>query len=163
MNRDYVIFSGLLIPVIILQIYFVPLISIDLVSPNLLAILLTYFTLKKGQIPGMILGFACGFLYDLISSQLIGSSMFSLTLAAFITGFFYSEIRIESFVKTGRFPLGCTIFSIIHIFVYSFLTAFDMNLKILDLVIRMTILPAVYTAVLALIISSFFPKKYLTI
>lgn len=163
MNKDYTLFGLLLFPVLIVQIYIVPFISIEQIAPNLPVILLTFYTLKKGQVPGALLAFITGFFYDLISAQLIGSSMFSLTLAAFVTGYLYTEIRAESFVKTGRFPLGCTLFAILHIFVYSLLTAFDMNMKILDLVIRMTILPAVYTAVIAMIVSSFFPKKYLTV
>ncbi len=66
---------------IVLQLTLIPLISFDFILPDILLIVLVYFTLLKGQLFGTVYGFILGFLFDIFSGGLIGSAMFSKTLA----------------------------------------------------------------------------------
>ncbi|MCC6548790.1 MAG: rod shape-determining protein MreD [Ignavibacteriaceae bacterium] len=152
-----------MIPIIIVQIYILPLIEVASVAPDLLAIYVLYTVLRFGQIPGMFFGAYTGFVMDLVSFQLLGGAMFSLTLSAFILGYFYSEIRSESFVKSGRFIYLTVFFAFINNLTYTLLTAYEVNFTVADLTLTLTLLPAVYTAVFTSVISVFFPKRYLTI
>ena len=83
MLKKFLIPIILFIPVVALQLGVVPYISINNIIPDLLVILLVYFSIKYGQIYGAVLGFFFGFLYDMFSGGVIGSSMFSMTLAGF--------------------------------------------------------------------------------
>ncbi|KAB2837759.1 MAG: rod shape-determining protein MreD, partial [Melioribacteraceae bacterium] len=55
------------IPLAALQLTVVPLISVDFVVPDLIVILIVFFTLRNGQIYGSLLGFILGLLFDLAS------------------------------------------------------------------------------------------------
>ena len=83
------------VPLAIIQLVIVPLISISNIAPNLVFILITYFTLKHGQVYGTILGFILGFLLDIISGGLIGAFMFSFTVSSFVVGYFYGENKMD--------------------------------------------------------------------
>lgn len=163
MNREYYFHFLFIIPVLIVQVYILPLIEISGVTPDLLAIYVLYVVLRFGQIPGMFFGSYTGLMMDIVSFQLLGGAMFSLTLTGFVLGYFYSEIRSESFVKSGRFIYLTVLFSFINNLTYTLLTAYDVNLTVADLTLYMTFLPAIYTAVFTSIISVFFPKRYLTV
>lgn len=163
MNRELLYHFVIILPVLVVQIYILPLIEIAGAAPDLLAIYVLYIVLRFGQISGIFFAAYTGFLYDLVSFQLLGGSMFSLTLSAFILGYFYSEIRAESFVKSGRFIYLTVLFAFIHNLTYTLLTAYEVSLTLADLVLKMTFLPAVYTAVLSSVISVFFPKRYMTV
>jgi rod shape-determining protein MreD len=56
----YIIAIILFFPLLLLQSTLVPLISIVGVIPDLILILLVYFTLRMGQIHGTVLGFTYG-------------------------------------------------------------------------------------------------------
>ncbi|MCK6612940.1 MAG: rod shape-determining protein MreD [Ignavibacteriaceae bacterium] len=163
MNKEYYLHFLLILPVIVIQIYVLPLLEIAGIAPDLIAIYVLYVVLKSGQIQGMFFGGYAGLVFALVSFQLLGGAMFSLSLSAFILGYFYSEIRAESFVKSGRFIYLTILFAFINNLTYSLLTAYDVSFTPADLAVRMTFLPAVYTAVLASVIAAFFPKRYLTI
>ena len=89
------------IPLALIQLTIVPLISINDIAPNIIFVMIAFYTLRFGQIYGTVLGFFLGFVFDLISGGLIGASMFSFTLSAFLVGYFYSENKIE--VNTASF------------------------------------------------------------
>lgn len=163
MNREFLIHFLIILPVLVVQIYILPLIEIAGAGPDLLAIYVLYVVLRFGQIPGMLFGAYTGFIFDLISFQLLGGSMFSLSLSAFILGYFYSEIRSESFVKSGRFISLTVLFAFINNLTYTLITAYDVSLTLADLTVRMTVLPALYSAVVASVVSVFFPRRYMTV
>jgi len=98
------------------QLFLIPMISIYNVYPNLIVLVIIFFTLKNGQIYGTVLGFLFGFTFDFISGGVLGSAMFSFTLVGFVSGYFYDETRQPSEIK----PL--LLFSIV--FICSFVSAF---------------------------------------
>jgi len=140
----------LFIPVVALQLGVVPFISINNIIPDLLVILLVYFSIMYGQIYGTVLGFLFGFLYDMVSGGLIGSSMFSMTLAGFTAGYFYSEESNEFIENKISFTLVVLLSSSINSFFYSVLGAHEIKLSIVSLFIENAILPSIYTSIIAL-------------
>lgn len=63
MRADYFIAILLLIPLTILQLTVIPLFSYNQIAPDLVLILLVYYTLKMGQLHGTILGFIFGLFF----------------------------------------------------------------------------------------------------
>jgi len=99
--------KGIVLPIILvfilipIQLVLVPFISIENVTPNIVLLYLLFYSLQHGQISGTIFAFFIGFLYDISSAGIIGSGMFSYTLAAFISGYFYKENFIE-IIQNGK-------------------------------------------------------------
>jgi len=94
-------FVGLAI--LFIQITMVPLISIEKIAPDLVIIFVVYMALRNGQIVGTVAGFISGLLMDLTVDFVPGLSALSKTVSGFISGYFYSEAKIEANIGTLRF------------------------------------------------------------
>ena len=149
----------LFIPLAIIQLVLVPLISISNIAPNLIFVLIAYFTIKQGQAYGTILGFILGFLLDIISGGLIGAFMFSFTLSAFIVGYFHGTNKVELNISSYLFIFILFVGASINSFVYSVLSNANSNLSLLFIMLEEGILPGVYTALFGLPIVIFYPKE----
>jgi rod shape-determining protein MreD len=159
MIKKFIIPVILFIPLALLQLTVVPFISYQNISPDLLIILIVYYTLLNGQLFGTILGFLLGILFDLVSGGLLGSSAFAYTLAAFIAGYFYNEKKINSNLNTLNFSFIILLSATIEIFIISILTLTRTNLSIVYLVFNGGIIPGFYTAFLSLFLLVFKPKR----
>lgn len=157
MYLKYFIPILIFIPLAVLQLTVIPLISIDFIAPDLILILIVFFTLRNGQIYGTILGFILGMLFDLASGGLIGAAMFSKTLAGFIAGYFFSEKRIETNLDSTMFIVIIFICAFVDSLFYSLLSATGASFTILSLFFEHGILPAFYTAVVSLPVIIFKP------
>jgi rod shape-determining protein MreD len=147
------------IPIAILQLVVIPLISIYNITPNLILILIVYYTLREGQIFGTILGFVLGFFLDLISGGLIGAFMFSFTISAFIAGYFYSENKMDINLASYFFLLIVFISACINSFLYARISNSASNVSLLLLMIEEGLLPGLYTTLFGLPIVVFNSKK----
>lgn len=159
MLKNYIAPILLFFVVLVIQIIIVPLIAIQDIVPDLILILLVFYTLKNGQLYGTILGFIFGLLFDLITGGLIGSSMFSKTLSGFIAGYFYNENRIHQYYKSFAFPLIIILCSLIDSITLTFISNFDLNVNLFRLIVNKAILPAIFTAVISLLVTIFYPKR----
>jgi rod shape-determining protein MreD len=159
MKIEYIFAVLLFFPLLIIQTTIVPLIAINGVIPDLIIILLAFYTLKLGQLHGTILGFIYGFLFDLITGGLIGSSMLSKTLTGFITGYFYNENKKDIYLKSLIFPLIVLLASTVDSFILSFFSTADLNTSITTFFIEQGILPGIYTAVFSIIVIVFYPRR----
>jgi len=147
------------IPLAIIQLVVIPLISIYNITPNLILILIVYYTLKDGQIFGTILGFVLGFLLDLISGGLIGAYMFSFTISAFIAGYFYSENKMDTNLASYFFLLILFISASINSFLFARISNSTSNISLLLLVIEEGLLPGIYTTLFGLSVVVLNSKK----
>jgi rod shape-determining protein MreD len=147
------------IPLAIVQLTLVPMISIGSVAPNLVFVLITYFTLKNGQAYGTLLGFIIGFFLDLVSGGLIGAFMFSFTLSAFIAGYFYSENKIEFNTFSFFFLLIVFICGSINAFVYGVISNSNSDVNLFLLIFEEGFFPGLYTAFFGLPMIIFTSKK----
>lgn len=80
---------------ITLQLVVIPFFAVHNIVPNIVLAYLLFFSVKNGQIPGIVFSFFIGSVYDLSSGGLLGSGMFAFTLASFVVGYFYQDNFIE--------------------------------------------------------------------
>lgn len=149
----------LFFPVAVIQLTIIPFLQFDYVTPDLVLILLVYFTLQQGQLYGTILGFIFGFLFDIISGGLLGSSMFAKTLAGFIAGYFYNENKIDRNVGSYFFVVVVFAAALIDSFFYALFGSAETSRNIFGIVFRHSFLSGTYTALISLIIVIFKPSK----
>lgn len=161
MRIQYILSIVLFFPVLLLQTTLIPLISINGIAPDLVIILLVFYTINNGQIFGTVLGFVYGFFFDLITGSLLGSAMISKLLAGFIAGYFSSETKRNIYLMPINFSLIVFFAALVSGFIYSFFSALDFNTTIFNLFFDHALFPAVYTAVLSLFLIFFYPKRKL--
>ena len=145
-------------PVLLFQITVVPLISINGIVPDLVLILLVFYSISYGQVYGTILGAVYGFLFDLITGSLLGSMMLSKTVVGFVAGYYSAETRREKFLNTYAFTFIVLMCAVIDSVLFSFFSAVDFNTNIFKLFFDQAFLPALYTGVVSTIII-FFPYR----
>ena len=162
MRSSYLFSLIIFIPLIILQLTVIPLISIQGIIPDLIIILLMFYTFKEGQMYGTVMGFVFGVLFDLISGGVLGSAAFSKTLSGFIGGYFYNENTKQTFLTTYRFPLVVLLCSLIDSTLFSFFSGSEFDYSLAVMFLRQGIIPAVYTAVVSSLVLLFVPKKGLS-
>lgn len=159
MRREYIYSLLLFFPVLVIQTTIIPLIAVNGIVPDLIIILLVFYTLRNGQIYGTVLGFIYGFLFDLITGSLLGSSMLAKTLAGFIAGYFANENKIDIYFKSYNFALIILLCSVINFVINSFFSNIDLNTNLFAMIFQMGLLPGSYTAAVSLIIIIFYPRR----
>jgi len=155
----YIFAIILFFPLLLLQSTLVPLISIVGVIPDLILILLVYFTLRMGQIHGTVLGFVYGFLLDMITGNILGSAMIAKTLSGFVTGYFYNENKLDIYFKSVVFSLIVLLSATIDSFIFSFFSSVELEKSILLRFFEQGMFPGIYTAVISLILVMFHPRR----
>ncbi|GMU96534.1 MULTISPECIES: rod shape-determining protein MreD [Ignavibacterium] len=159
MKINYIISILIFIPVLIIQTTVIPLVSIDQVVPDLILILLVYYSVTEGQIYGTVLGFIYGFFFDIVTGSLLGSTIIAKTVAGFVAGYFSSENKIDIYLMFFNFGLIVFLCALIDQIIYSFFSAFDISSNIFLIFFQNAFLPAFYTALLSMIVIIFVPKK----
>jgi rod shape-determining protein MreD len=137
----------------------VPFISVNGVTPDLILIMLVFYTIRNGQIYGTALGFVYGFLFDLITGGLLGSAMLSKTIAGFIAGYFSNENKREIYFRTHNFVLIVLLCSIVDLIINTLFSTIDLNSSIILLFFEQGVLPGIYTSLLSALIILFYPKR----
>ncbi|CUS89954.1 rod shape-determining protein MreD [Candidatus Kryptonium thompsonii] len=141
-------FVGLAI--LFIQITMVPLISIEKIAPDLVIIFVVYMALRNGQIVGTVAGFISGLLMDLTVDFVPGLSALSKTVFGFISGYFYSEAKIEANIGTLRFFGIVILCSAVDNLVYFLLDILGSNFDGVE-VLRLIVGRSVYTGIMSLI------------
>lgn len=159
MKLEYLIPLLVFFPLLLVQIIIVPLISIEGFVPDLLLILLIFYTLRKGQLYGTVLGFVFGLFIDLITGSLLGSTMFSKTLTGFIAGYFYNENKIDIYLKSYTFLLIILLSSIIDNIALTLITSFDYESNLLSLLFERSMIPVFYTVTIGAVVMIFYPQR----
>jgi rod shape-determining protein MreD len=155
----YIFAIILFFPLLVLQSTIVPLISIVGVIPDLILILLVYFTLRLGQIHGAILGFVYGFLLDMITGNIFGSAMIAKTISGFVAGYFYNENKLDIYFKSVVFSLIVLLSATIDSFIFSFFSSVELEKSILLRFLQQGMFPGIYTAVISLVLVMFHPRR----
>ena len=94
-----------------------------------------------------------------MSGGLLGSAMFSKTLAGFITGYFYNESKIIENTASIRLVFIVLLVSIIDASIYSLLALPEVRISISSIILEQGLFPAVYTSVLSLTLVLLSPLK----
>ncbi len=146
------------IPLAAIQLTVIPLISFQGIFPDLILILIVFYSIKEGQIFGMILGFALGFFFDLISGGLIGSSMFAKTLAGFIGGYFYKENDLSN-IYSFNFLFITLLAGSVSSFIFALISYSNIFTNFLSLFFLQGLLPGVYSSIFTLPVVVLKPKS----
>jgi rod shape-determining protein MreD len=148
--------------VLLVQLTVIPLIAIAGVIPDLVLVSLVYYSISRDQFYGTVLGASYGFLIDLITGSLLGSSMLSKTIAGFTAGYFSTETKKEININTYIFSLIVFICALIDSVIFSFFSAFDVQTNIFKLLFEQALLPSIYTAMVSIlfIFSPFRRRKF---
>lgn len=152
------IIVGLVLTVV--QLVAIPFISINGVVPNIVLIYLIFYSLKHGQIAGTFFAFFMGFMYDIASAGMIGSGMFSFTLAAFIAGYFYKEDIYEILQNRKIILMLFMLSSILFFFFYSIFGTDSIRIEDQYSYFIYALLSAFYTTLIALFVY-LIPRKVL--
>lgn len=144
----------LIILCFLLQTALFPYIEIAGTSPDLMLILTVSFGLMRGRQEGMLVGFFCGFLYDIYYGYAIGPFMILYMILGYCNGFFHRLYLVEDVLL----PM---LIIIIDDIVFNFATyvIFFLMRNRLDFseYLKNIILPeTIYTALITLIIFKFF-------
>lgn len=160
MRSDYIFAVLLFIPLAVIQLTLVPWLSYNQVGPDLILILLVFYTLRVGQLGGTILGFIFGLAFDLISGTILGSAMFTKTLSGFLTGYFYNENKVEQNIHSLSLLLIVFLIGTVDSIIYSFFGNSNTgSTSILIMFFMQGLLPGLYSSVLALPLVVFYTKK----
>ncbi len=138
------------IPIASVQLVIIPFLSINGITPNLVVILICFFTLKYGQIFGTLLGFILGLLLDLISGGLLGAFALTFTITGFSAGYFFNKNKIDINTSTYIFIIIVILCSTVNSFLYTLLTSTYSNMNIFYLIFDGGIFPGLYTAFFSL-------------
>jgi rod shape-determining protein MreD len=155
----YILSIILFFPILIIQITVVPLLSINSVIPDLILILLVYYSITQGQIYGSVLGFIYGLLFDIITGSLIGSTMIAKIIAGFTAGYFSSENKREQYLIAYNFALIVLLCAVIDSTINAFFSSFEFSSNIFLIFFEHSLLPAIYTSAISLMIMIFYPKR----
>lgn len=146
-----VITLGILIIIcFVLQTALFPFIKVADTSPNLLLILTVSFGLMRGRKEGMLVGFFCGFLYDVYFGYTIGLYMLLYMLIGYCNGFFHRLYLVEDILL----PITIILLDDFLLNFATYVIFFMMRNRMeFGLYMKQTILPdMIYTALLTLLI-----------
>ncbi len=97
---EYLKYFAISIVLVLVQKTFIPLINIEMVTPDLPILLIVYIAIRRGQIAGLVSGFTYGLLIDIFSSSFLGLNSLSYLLAGFIAGYFFEENRSKEILQS---------------------------------------------------------------
>ena len=150
MNYLWYTVAGLILLLVQLNLGYI---AVESITPDLLVILTVFIALREGQFAGEIAGFLLGLLFDLISSDIIGTNALSKMLAGFIAGYFFNQqLSIQDAVGSFRFLGIVAISALAHNIVYYFFYVQPTDLSFTKFFLRNGIAASLYTAVVSVII-----------
>jgi rod shape-determining protein MreD len=151
----YLIYAGVGILLIVVQVLVSRFLSIAGVSPDFLLIFLVWLTIREGQFVGETGGFFLGIILDVMSSGIVGAHALSKTAACFLVGFFYNPERIEQNIRNLPFLLLTLLGAVINNFIYYFLMTRGSEISFGEFAFRYGAVGALYTVFIAI-----FPLLY---
>ncbi len=148
--RRILVIAAIIVACFLLQSTVFQALSIGSVSPNLLVVVAAAFGFMRGQKEGLLVGFFCGILIDLMFSEIIGFYALLYMFTGFINGyfrriFFPDEFRLPIFLIAIS-DFGCNLVIYFVLFLFRGRFAFGYYLA-------HTILPElIYTMVVAIVL-----------
>jgi rod shape-determining protein MreD len=149
----------LFFPLLVIQTTIIPLFAFLNAVPDLILILLVFYSILYGQIYGTITGFVFGFLFDLITGSLLGSAMLSKTISGFIAGYFSNENKRDIYLRSYAFSLIVLLCAFMDSIIYSFFSTADIQRNLLSIFFEQGMIPGLYTAILSIMVIIFIPKR----
>jgi rod shape-determining protein MreD len=150
MNYLWYAISGLILLLVQLNLGYV---AVESITPDLLMILTVFIAIREGQWTGQIAGFVLGLLFDIISSDIIGTNALAKMLAGFVAGYFFNEqLGLADAVGRFRFLGIVALSAIVHNIVYFFFQVQHTDLAFVGFFLRYGFAATLYTTVVSALI-----------
>jgi rod shape-determining protein MreD len=140
----------------ILQVTIISYIEILYWRPDVVLIILIFFSLRFGPNWGMTVGFFLGLLQDLVSAHLLGLLALSKTVAGFIAGSLSGK-----FAARAEFFLTLLIAGLAHDFIYFFIYTLGEEFSVQSLIVLYTVPNLMYTILVGAFLY-YFIEPYVT-
>ncbi len=128
-------------------------IAVENVTPDLLILLVIVIALLEGQFIGLLAGFVLGFLFDIISSDILGTNALAKMLAGFFAGYFYNEqLGIQQAIGSFRFLGIVALTTLLHNIIYYFFYVQPTHLSFAAFFLRSGVAATLYTTVIGTIV-----------
>jgi len=139
----------------VVHLVFLRFVAVSSVTPDLLLILTVWIAIVEGQFTGMIAGFLCGLLFDVVSEDVLGSNALAKTAAGFVAGFFWRDSYALQTLGSYRFLLVVALAGGIHNVLYYFFYVRPMQISFAMFFLKYGVATTLYTTVAAV-----FPMLY---
>lgn len=150
MNYLWYAISGLILLLVQLNLGYI---AVGSVTPDLLVVLTVYIAVREGQFAGEIAGFLLGILFDLVSSDIVGTNALSKLLAGFVAGYFFNkQLSLSESVGSIRFLAIVGLAALVHNIVYFFFYVQPTDLSFVNFFLRHGIASSLYTTVVSAIV-----------
>lgn len=128
------------------------LLSVGGITPDLLLLVIVALALHKGQFPAILFGFFSGLLFDIVSTDVLGSNALVKLVAGYVAGFFRrEEATIRSSIGSTRYVGVTLLCALVHNAVYSLLYTRPADIPLGEFYVKNGIAAALCTTALALL------------
>jgi rod shape-determining protein MreD len=149
--RKYLRYAILMLVLVILQVTFIPLITVFRIQPSLPLIGIVFLTIIEGRVPGMLFAFPAGLMVDLYSGAVVGISALSLTIAAFAVGYFFDPERSTQLLRSSKVVVLVLIASLLSTSIFAFTYLQRLDIALWGIILRHVVGSSIYTTVLSTI------------
>jgi rod shape-determining protein MreD len=149
--RIYFWYTALLVLLVVLQVTFVPLISVWGIQPSLPLVGLLFIGLKKGAAPAMLYAFPSGLLIDLYMGEVVGISALALVVSAFTIGFFFDDEKSALVIRSPRAVLVAALAGFVFSAVYVFAYFQNLDFHFADILLKHVLGATIFTTILSAI------------
>lgn len=139
----------------VVHIVFLKYLAVQSVTPDLLLLLVIWAALLEGQYVGMIIGFGAGLLFDMLTTDVLGSNALAKTVAGFLAGYFFRDGMGLATIGSYRLLLIVTFTGFIHNMLYFFFYVQPMQTSFWEFFLVNGVATTLYTTVVAV-----FPMLY---
>ena len=161
MIMRYLKWPILFVACFILQTSFVPSLAVFGAKPDLIMIILFFFSIRYGVMPGLFMGFLLGLTQDLYSPAILGQNALTKTLVGACIGLFNEKLmRTDPIVKTIILFLMFIVNDSIFLIILIVKNTLNFSILIPELFFK-TIPRALYSVIIAALfyVWDFFPKS----
>lgn len=150
MNYLWYAIAGLILLLVQLNLGYI---AVESITPDLLVVLTVFIALREGQFTAQLTGFVLGLLFDVISSDIIGTNALSKMLAGFVAGYFYNEqLSIADSIGGFRFLGVIALATLVHNIVYFFFQVQHTDLTFTGFFLRYGFAATLYTTVVSVVV-----------
>jgi rod shape-determining protein MreD len=150
--REYGLYVVIALVTILIGTVASNLLSIGGITPDLLLLVVVALALDKGQLAGVVFGFGVGLMFDVFSTDVLGSNALVKMLAGYIAGFFWREgTTIGESIGSLRYVTVTLLCALVHNAVYYLLYTRPADIPFVEFYLKNGIAAALYTTALALL------------
>ncbi len=145
-------YVSVLVFLVLAQSFVVPFLTIKQAGPQLPILLVAFIALGHGQVQSTAYGFSAGLLGDILTMETIGIGALALTLAGFMAGYFFDPERTDETLGSARYIATVAVTAVTYNMLYIFTYFRSLNENVVELLLRIGLGGAVYTAVISIVV-----------